>query len=73
MEAYIADTEIEYNYGYRYGKTPQEAIVENISPILFLSHPNNWKYSPKRRLRKVIKSIIKRPIRNIDSFKRIAK
>lgn len=73
MGIYIADTEIEYNEGYRYGKTPQEAMIEELSPILFLSHPNNWKYSPKRQLRKVIKSIIKRPIRNIDSFKRIAK
>ena len=73
MGIYISDTVMEYNGGYRYGKTPQEAIGEGISPIMFLSHPNHWKYTTKGQFRKVVKSIIKKPIRINESFKRIAK
>lgn len=72
MGIYISDAVMEYNDGYRYGKTPQEAIAEGISPILFLSHPNHWKYTSRGQFRKIVKSIIKRPIRTKESFKRIA-
>lgn len=73
MGIYISDTVMEYNGGYCYGKTPQEAIAEGISPILFLSHPNHWKYTSRGQFRKIVKSIIKSPIRRKESFKRIAK
>lgn len=73
MGIYISDTVMEYNGGYRYGKTPQEAIMEGISPILFLSHPNHWKYTFMGQIRKVIKSVIKSPTNTKESFKRIAK
>lgn len=73
MGTYISDTVMEINGGYRYGKTPQEAIDEGISPILFLSHPNHWKYTPKGKFRKMVKSIIKSPVRKKENFKRIDK
>lgn len=73
MGIYISDTVMEYNGGYRYGITPQEAIADGISPILFLSHPNHWKYTHRGQFRKIVKSIIKSPIRTKENFKRIAK
>ena len=72
MEIYISDTVMEINGGYRYGKTPQEAIQEEMSPILFLSHPNHWLYTLKNQLRKIGKMILKRPAHIEQKFKRIS-
>lgn len=73
MGIYISDAAMEYNGGYRYGKTPQKAIMEGISPILFLSHPEHWKCSINVHFRKIVKSIIQRPTRKKEEFVRIAK
>lgn len=71
VTCYISDCPIEENSGYRYGITPLEAINNREKVILFLSHPNHWYYDLYGRCRKVIKTIIKKPMDKKEEFRRI--
>lgn len=71
ITCYISDCPIEQNGGYRYGVTPLEALEKNEKFICFLTHPNHWHYSKWQQFRKMVKSIIKKPITEKESFKRI--
>lgn len=71
VTCYISDVPIEINDGYKYGKTPFEAIQNNEVFIMFLSHPNHWHYSKWKQLKKLLKVLIKQPINSKESFKRI--
>ena len=70
---YISDIPIEINDGYRYGVSVLEALEKEISPILFLSHPNHWHYSLIKQIKKLIKVIIYPPQRQSGKFVRIIK
>lgn len=71
VTCYISDCPIEHNNGYRYGITPIEAINGGGECICFLSHPNHWHYSPYKRLRKIVKTILKKPTYKKEVFTRI--
>ncbi len=71
VTCYISDVPIEINNGYRYGKSPIKAIIEEEKFIMFLSHPNHWHYTPWKKFKKLVKMIIKKPINKKESFKRI--
>jgi hypothetical protein len=71
INCYISDTVIEINDGFRYGVHPVEAIKKEYPIILFMTHPEHWYYSGKARLRKIIKSLIRKNIREQDVFRRI--
>ena len=71
VTCYISDVPIEINGGYKYGVTPIEAIENNEVFIMFLSHPNHWHYSRYKQLKKLIKSIIKKPTTKEMRFKRV--
>jgi len=71
VTCYISDVPIEINDGYRYGVTPLEAIAREEEFIIFLTHPNHWHYSYWRQFKKLVKMVIKKPIKKEESFKRI--
>ena len=71
VTAYISDCPIEYNEGYRYGITPMEAMNNNEKFICFLSHPNHWHYNFYNQCRKILKTMIKKPIKKYENFKRV--
>lgn len=68
---YISDTVMEENGGFRYGKHPLDVIKSEVSPILFLSHPNHWFYSNWQIFRKTIKLLLYGNTFYSDKFKRI--
>jgi len=71
VSCYISDVPIEINGGYRYGVTPIEAIDREESFILFLTHPNHWHYSRYKQFKKLVKMILKKPIKIEEEFKRV--
>lgn len=71
VSIYISDVPIEINDGYRYGTNPLLAIENNEKLILFLTHPNHWHYNKWKQFKKLVKMIIKKPIRIEEGFKRI--
>ena len=71
VNCYISDVPIEINGGYRYGVTPIEAIDREESFILFLTHPNHWHYSRYKQFKKLVKMILKKPIKIEEEFKRV--
>lgn len=73
IKAYISDCPIEINNGYRYGINPIDAIENNLTPILFLSHPNHWYYTKFQIMKKIVKLIIYGVVIKNEKFKRISK
>ncbi|MDB5053869.1 MAG: hypothetical protein JWM44_1919 [Bacilli bacterium] len=71
ITCYVSDYAIEINNGYKYGTHLFEAMKRGEKMILFLTHPELWHYEGKRRLKKVVKSILKAPERRAIHFKRI--
>ena len=71
VTCYISDVPIEINGGYKYGVTALEAIENGEAFIMFLSHPNHWHYSRYKQFKKLVKSIIKKPIRKEMRFQRV--
>ena len=71
VTCYISDVPIEINNGYRYGTTPIEAIKRDEKFIMFLTHPEHWHYSPWKQFKKLVKTIIRKPIDEKERFKRI--
>ncbi len=71
VTCYISDVPIEENDGFKYNMTPLQAIENNEKFIMFLSHPNHWHYSFLKKCKKLVKSIIKKPLNKKESFKRI--
>lgn len=71
FDSYISDTVIEINNGYRYGSSPIDEILKGSKKILFLTHPNHWKYDFKSVVRKIIKSFLVGNKKTNDKFKRI--
>jgi len=71
VTCYISDVSIEINDGYRYGITPIEAIQRREKFIMFLSHPNHWYYNSWQQFKKIIKVIIRKPIKTKESFRRV--
>ena len=71
VSCYISDVPIEINGGYRYGVTPIEAIDREESFILFLTHPNHWHYSRYKQFKKLVKMILRKPIKIEEEFKRV--
>lgn len=54
ITCYISDFGLlDINDGYRYGKSPIEAITEEEKCILFLSHPHHWYFSKFERIKKI--------------------
>lgn len=70
VTCYISDVPIEENNGYKYGVTPFKAIESQEPFIMLLTHPNHWHYSPWRQLKKLIRSVVKKPIIKSNRFKR---
>ena len=71
VTCYISDVPIEINQGYKYGTNPIQAIQDNEQFIMFLTHPNHWHYNILQQLKKMVKSIVKKPINKKMVFKRI--
>jgi len=58
LDAYVSDTVLEINGGFRYRDTLPDVIAIGSSRILFLTHPNHWCFSPIVRLRRLVKVIV---------------
>jgi len=71
ITCYISDSPIEINRGYRYGVSPIEAIKKGEEKILFLTHPNHWFYNLEAQLKKLIKTLLIKPINKKEKFKRL--
>lgn len=48
VDVHIMDNNIRRNFGFSYSVNPIEAISDNYTNIVFLSHPNHWYNSWKR-------------------------
>lgn len=71
FQVYISDTVQEINGGYTYGLNPHYAIGNGMTPILFLTHPNHWKYTLSQTIKKVIKVLIFGSRQIPQEFKRL--
>lgn len=58
VNTHIMDTNILYNYGFAYKQNPIESILKGDNIIIFLAHPDHWKYDFKTRIKMVIKLFI---------------
>ena len=58
FDRYISDTQWEINDGFRYGLHPEQAILEGIPHFILLTHPNHWGFTPRVRIRRVIKCLL---------------
>ncbi len=68
FDAYISDTQMEINDGFRYGLNPSDAMNQSISRIVFLSHPNHWAFSTRTKIRRVAKVVLFRQISDNAPF-----
>lgn len=72
VTTHIMDTNIMYNYGYAYKDNPIESILNGDRVIVFLSHPEHWRYSVKGRCKLLIKLLLKKYTTSTNrEFKRI--
>ena len=58
FDRYISDTQWEINDGFRYGFHPEQAIVEGIPRVILLTHPNHWSFTPRVKMRRIIKCLL---------------
>jgi hypothetical protein len=58
FDNYISDTQLEVNDGFRYGRHPLDVLSEGIPRIMMLTHPNHWAFTPRTRLRRMIKCLL---------------
>jgi hypothetical protein len=54
-DAYVSDSPVEFNNGYRYGVSPLSLIKQKTRRIMFLSHPNHWGFSMTKRAKRLLK------------------
>ncbi|MEQ8525108.1 hypothetical protein [Gracilimonas sp.] len=57
FDAYISDSSIKSNHGWRYGLSPEEAIKQKKKNICLLTHPQHWNYHLSRNIKKVVTDI----------------
>ena len=75
IDCHIMDCTITRGYGFAYYDNPYSAVDEGFSNILFLSHPEHW-YDSKRRRKAKIRDIVKGKAvfrKSKRMFKRISK
>jgi len=58
-DAYVSDCPVEFNYGYRYGVSPESLMQKSTDKIMFLSHPNHWGFTMQKRIKRLIKVALK--------------
>lgn len=67
-DAYISDSAMRHNNGFRYGQHALEIIEAGFCRIIFLTHPNHWSYSNLRRFRQAATALILGPITTTEDF-----
>lgn len=58
VTTHIMDTDIAINYGFAYNSNPIESILDNDRVIVFVSHPEHWRFSLFKRLRLMARVIL---------------
>ena len=53
FDKYISDSSIMYNFEWKYGQTPFEAIDNELNSICLLIHPNHWDFNFFKNINKL--------------------
>jgi hypothetical protein len=57
FSSYISDSSIKANHQWKYGQTPQEAILSGVPVICLLTHPHHWDYTFYQNIRMILVTI----------------
>lgn len=58
VTTHIMDTDISINCGFAYASNPIESILNNDKVIVFLSHPEHWRFSVSKKIKLLMKFLL---------------